>query len=141
MTIKQHVRKLEKLLITAANFSKVAEYFFDHLAENSEFTRQGGRVEHDALESILAVFAQRLADAEDATDVVLIKPNIHGMIHGFCLLGDRNTVVLYFEKSDIGLLIVSPSEPGGNTDFFRFRVLGVVKKDKHLHVQTAPGIQ
>ncbi len=100
MSIKQHVKKLEKFLLMGSSFSKAADYFLDHL-----------------------------------------DPKIHSLIYGFCVLGGRDTLVIYFGKSDMALLVVSPSDPEGEIDYFRFRFVPMEDQDQQLYTQTAPGIQ
>lgn len=140
MALKQHIQALEELLNTTTSFSKAAEYFLDHLGENEDFLKQGKIIEHDALESILAAFAKRLANVENATGLHLMKSKHGNIIHGFCWLGNRNTTLFYFDKSDIGLLIVAPVALKGDTDFFRFRILAMTANDEQHHIQTAPGM-
>ncbi|MCG8340628.1 MAG: hypothetical protein MI674_05165 [Cytophagales bacterium] len=121
MTQKEHIKELEKRLKNTSNLAEVGNYFLDHLGEKQSFIKQSTPIEtHPLLKAVVEKCGESLFKKKCVVNMFLSKVKDADFIHGFCAIDNRSAVLLYFEKSDIGLLVIPPLDLKSNMDFFRF---------------------
>ena len=113
---------------TAADFSSVFAYFFDHLVESPGFLDEGRPIHHEVLERIVAVAGRQCTEAPIlACRLTLVELPGKGFVHGSGWLDDRITVLFYFEDPGVGMLAVAERD-GRSTKFARFVAMGLVSR-------------
>lgn len=112
---------LKDLLLNGKEFARTWEYFLDNFGENSEFIGDGERTESPLLEAVITQVGQQLSGKPvQLKELLLVKINGHGFIHGGCILGTKLANVIYFEDAQSGLIAIPWSAATGETKYARF---------------------
>ena len=124
MTQKEHIKELEKRLKNSDDLVEVANYFLDHLGEKESFLQQSVPIRPlPLLQAVVEKCGETLWNKKCTVKLFLTKAPNGGLIHGFGIMGNRSANLLYFEKSDIGLLMIPPLDLKSNISFFRFSTI------------------
>jgi hypothetical protein len=112
---------LKEKLLTAKDFSEVAEYFFDHFGDHPEFMNLGEPAEDGFLDAVLAeVAAQLFGRSAVVNDIRLIRLPEDGFIHGGFNVEGKFGNVIYFEGLHRGLVAIAWSFSPPETKYARF---------------------
>lgn len=111
---------LKDKLITGTNFSNTMRWFFDEIAETSDFASLGEPTSDKLLmEALSGVIAQIIGQNQAAAvEALLFRVPEHQFIHGALTVGKQLGSVFYFEDIERGLLALG--DLTGPTHFVRF---------------------
>lgn len=110
---------LKEKLITGGEFHEIHTYFFDNLAENSEFMERSKRAKNPLLKQTIKAMAERLFQKEvRITNMMLLKYPKTSFYHGSCFVEGKIAGLFFFEDINMGLFSVVKNYP--ETSFMRF---------------------
>lgn len=109
--IAKDIQKLSDMLRTATDFSEVQSAFFD-LSESSDLLSHGGPWRSEAVEKAVGACVASMVPGTTAMDLFLVRIPEFGFAHGSLVVEGRMGTVIYFEKTQMGL--VTLGTPGSN---------------------------
>lgn len=110
------------------DISNIAAYFMTHIAPGSSRHPGTKPAKNKRLKAVVTHLCLKgLGREGPVMGFMLYGIKKEGFYHGAFAVDNRSGAVIYFEQLDKGLMILAPppdSYMTGNTDYFRFSILG-----------------
>lgn len=118
---KRHIRALEKCLKTSKDFSKVADCYFTCLEGDEKFFEKSVVLEEEhelILKVVKKIAGSIFTDKPQIQHTLLSRFSGSDFIHGSLIINHHLSSLIFFEKSEIGMLMITLLNR--QMHFFRF---------------------
>lgn len=121
---QEHIKQLESKLIEEKSLSRVMDYFLTHLGESPEFMEHSVPLkDHESLRSLMERHLKVVSKKTQKIHLFLSRVKRSHFIHGCCIAGQYSYTLLYFEKSNLGLLVQQPVKINEKITYLKFALI------------------
>lgn len=115
------LNQLEQKLSQEKELSSIWSFYMDNFADYQEFTNLGEPTINPLLEAAVTQICQQMYGREVAVrNLLLIRLADYQFVHGPFMIGGRIGGVIYFEKKQMGLVVVTELSPSQEVKYSRF---------------------